>query len=233
VNVIDIGIFANPVPARVAIARHCLMAHFLNLYRHDFDRVVICDLDSSIIQADPFTSSFTADILGLPIWGGEYPSRVLLNELQRVDPQFEKDFYLDKEILSDQLIYGAVPVVLRLYEIVLRHERIRSREAAESFGAYLNYCSANGLFTRKNFRPQVTRPGDDFVFTPSETAIVATWDGGGRCAFGVDGASRRPLVLATGMKRAFLLESACARQTAPTKAQWKEGPRYEGRNSHR
>jgi hypothetical protein len=222
VRVIDIGVFIGKSPPDpMAVLSHCLMARFLHLYRNDFDRVLICDPESSIIQADPFTSYFTLQTIGLPLFDGE-PSRELLKELELIDAYFDKAFYLEKEMLSDRLIYGGVPVVLRLYEIVMRHERIRSGEATESFGAYLNYCNANNIFRRLTFFPSVAKPGDDFVLANSQTMVVSKWDVIGRRVFHIEGEPRAPLVLATGIKKAFLLESACIKQPAPTRMPWKE-----------
>jgi hypothetical protein len=209
VRVIDIGVLNTDTAFHSGLLRHYVLSRFLNLYRQDFDRVLICDLETTFVQGDPFTTHFKAKTLGVPLIVGREPSAALLNNLEGIDVFYDRRFYERLDVISDKLIWGAVPLVLRLYEIVMKHPRLQAGDMNYSFVAYLNYCYANHVFEKLDFFPRLGTPGDDFSFAVTPSTIAGPLENGGRTTFTIAGCARPPLVLSGHYKTDWMGNAVC------------------------
>jgi hypothetical protein len=170
--------------------------------------VIICEFDTSLVQGDPFTLHFGANTLGL-CESSDYPT--LLKEAQRGDHFYYQSSYERITPISDRLIFGSVEGVLRLYELVMRHNHFQTGHQIASFKAYLNFVYANGFFSRVGkLRPHIATPGDDFSLIEGQTPIIVSYNPESIRVFTVTGQQRPPLFISITLTRAFELVTACA-----------------------
>jgi hypothetical protein len=212
VNVISLGTIQESDMERISMVRHWLFSKFLWLYRLDFDRVIICDPERSLAQGDPFTFHFTSLAFGLPYGGVDIMNSPVLDELETVDHFYDKGVYADLRALSAGLMYGSMDAMLRMYEIVMKHDRLESGKAKESFDSYLNYCYANRLFERHQFHIVLRDLGDDFTHVSDESLLVSIWDSNEWASpksLLVRPFERPPLLISLGTTGGILFNSVC------------------------
>jgi hypothetical protein len=140
------------------LLRHYLLSRFLNLYRQDFDRLVTCDLEDTFVQGDKFTIRFKAKTLGLPLTSRPASWRALLSNVKAIDMFSDLRFSVSMDGISDKLIHGSVPLVLRLNEIVMKQR------------------NASLIFEKLKFLPRIGTPGDDFSFATASSTITGPSD---------------------------------------------------------
>jgi hypothetical protein len=184
--------------------------------------VIICDLDLSIAQGDPFTVHFTSNTVGV-FSDGDTMHETLLRELEWVDPYFDRDAYRDISAISDELIYGSVTGILQLYHIVVRHPHFQADAFNMSLAAYLTYCFSNRVFERMHLKPHINTPGDDISLAETELEIATHFGRGYRMLL-VPGESRPPLFITTSGKHASLLHTACERSSSRARKGIKDRP---------
>jgi hypothetical protein len=212
VNVISVGTISESDMQRISIVRHWLFAKFLMLYQKDFDRVIICNPLNSLAQGDPFTFHFTSNFLLLPRDAVDIVDSPMLAELEIVDHYFDKGVYANARIILDNVICGSVNAVLKMYEIVMKHDRFESGKAAESFSSYLAYCSANGLFDRYGLRISFSDPGNDMTLMQNDSLIFTKWsdeESFSQKSLIVASGRRPPLLLSVLRTHGLVFDSAC------------------------
>jgi hypothetical protein len=215
ITVIPIGTISEADRERVSVVKHYILSKFLSLYRKDFDRVIICNPDLTLVQGDPFTSHFNTKTCGLARLSTKIVDSPILNELQIVDHYYESSTYANYKVISDSVIYGSINAILRFYEIVMKHDRLVSGKVAESFEAYLNYCYVYGFFEKKHLQLVFRELGDDFTFLEDPSTLSTVWDPSDFRApksVRLRGFTRPPLFLALAKRMGFVVEPMCIRK---------------------